>query len=260
MSKPLPKESVSFFRSIPYDKNNMIKKAVIAAAGKGTRMLHLAIDKPKHLIAVNDRPFLYYVLTNLKDAGIEKMILIVGHKKELMYEFAEKYKNEFDIELIDQFEVAGTERYGTAIPVICAKSAVKGESFLTIFGDNLYSPKDIRGIARDDEFGYVSGFHHDHPEKYGVFLSEGEFLKDVIEKPKEFVSNLINTGLAKFTPDIFEVIDRVGVSPRGEYELTDAIRLLAKDGKMKIRKIEDYWFDFGNPDDVIRISEFLKEK
>lgn len=238
----------------------MIKKAVIAAAGKGTRMLHLAIDKPKHLIKVNNRPFLYYVLSNLKNAGVEKMILVVGHKKELMYEFANDYKNEFDMELIDQFEVAGTEKYGTAIPVACAGQAVKNENFLMIFGDNLYSPKDIRDVAQEDEFNYVSGFRHNHPEKYGVFLSEGEFLKDVIEKPKEFVSDLINTGLAKFTPEVFEAIDRVGISSRGEYELTDAIRFLAKDGKMKIKEIKDYWLDFGNPEDVTRISEFLNRQ
>lgn len=238
----------------------MIKKVVIAAAGKGTRMLHLATDKPKHLIAVNDRPFLYYVLTNLKKAGIDEMILVVGHKKERMAEFAEKHKREFDITLVDQFALAGTEKYGTAIPVACARAFVGGEDFVVIFGDNLYSPKDISNIAQKDAFNYVSGFRHDHPEKYGVFLHDGEFLKDVIEKPKEFVSDIINTGLMKFTPEIFDAITRVGVSPRGEYELTDAIRALAEKGRVKIRKIEDYWFDFGNPDDVTRISQFLGKR
>lgn len=236
----------------------MITKAVIAAAGKGTRMLHLAIDKPKHLIAVRNRPFLYYVLKNLSDAGIKKMILIVGHKKEHMHAFAEEYKNEFDIELIDQFEVAGTEKYGTAIPVLCAREAVGNEPFLMMFGDNLYSPNDIRFFLNNDGFNCVGGVEHNHPERYGVFLSEGEFLKDVIEKPSEFVSNLINTGLAKFMPEVFEELERVTLSPRGEYELTDAIRALAKKRRMKIQKIEDYWFDFGNPDDVKRISDFLE--
>ncbi len=235
-----------------------VRKAVIAAAGKGTRMLHLAVNKPKHLIKVRDRPFLYYVLRNLKEAGITEMILVVGHKKEAMEEFAREYHDEFPIELVDQFEVAGTAKYGTAIPIQCVKHAVGSEPFIAIFGDNIYSSKDIRSIAMNDEFTYVSGFKHAHPEKYGVLLTRGEFLEDIIEKPNTFVSNLINTGLAKFTSEIFDVIDRVGVSPRGEYELTDAIRMLAKQGKVKVKEIKDYWFDFGNPADVIKVSGFLE--
>jgi len=236
----------------------MIDTAVIAAAGKGTRMLHLAANKPKHLIRVNDRPFLYYVLKNLQEAGIKTMILVVGHKKEEMEKFGEKYKSEFDIRLVDQFEVAGTEKYGTAIPVQCAKDFVGGKSFMAIFGDNMYSPRDIAALMQEDEYNYISGFRHEHPEKYGVLLTEGEFLKDVIEKPKGFVSDLINTGLAKFTPEIFEELDRVGVSPRGEYELTDAIRSLAGKKRVKVKEISDYWFDFGNPGDIFKVSRFLE--
>ncbi len=236
----------------------MIRKAVIAAAGKGTRMLHLAVNKPKHLIKIRNRPFLYYVLLNLKEAGITKMILVVGHRKEAMEEFAREYENEFPIELVDQFEVAGTEKYGTAIPVQCAKDAVGNESFIAIFGDNIYSPEDIKSLAIDDEYTYISGFKHAHPEKYGVLLTRGELLENIIEKPKEFVSDLINTGLAKFTPEIFDAIDHVGISQRGEYELTDAIRILAKQGKVKVKEIKDYWFDFGNPADVIKVSNFLE--
>lgn len=237
----------------------MITKAVIAAAGKGTRMLHLAVNKPKHLIKVCNRPFLYYVLRNLKESGITKMILVVGHKKEAMEEFSREYGNEFPIKLVDQFEVAGVGKYGTAVPVECAKNAVGDESFIVIYGDSMYSAEDIRSLAIDDAYSYISGFKHAHPEKYGVLLTNGELLSDIIEKPKEFISDLVYTGLAKFTPEIFDAIDRIGVSPRGEYELTDAIRILARQGKVKVREIKDYWFDFGNPADVIKVSNFLEE-
>ena len=66
----------------------MINKVVIPAAGKGTRMLDLAKNKPKHLINVLDKPFLYYVLKNLQNSGFEEMILIIGHHAEKMEEFA----------------------------------------------------------------------------------------------------------------------------------------------------------------------------
>ena len=110
----------------------------------------------------------------------------------------------------------------------------------------------------DDEYNYVGGLENDHPEKFGVLLTEGEFLKEIVEKPKEFVGNLINTSLYKFTPEVFEKLPLIKKSPRGEYEITDVISLLAKEGKVKVRKIKDNWMDFGKPEDVEKFSHFVK--
>ena len=99
---------------------------------------------------------------------------------------------------------------------------------------------------------------------YKSYLLMGEdgrrVLKKIVEKPKKFIGNLINTGLYKFTPEIFEKIKKIKISKRGEYELTDAINLLAKEKKVKVKKIKDYWFDFGNPADIIKISRFLNNE
>ena len=111
----------------------------------------------------------------------------------------------------------------------------------------------------DDEFYYIAGLKQEHPEKYGVLIEDGDdFLEKIIEKPKEFVGDLINAGLYKFTPEVFEKIFEIKKSPRGEYEITDAISLLAKEKRVKIKKIKDYWHDFGNPEDVEKLSNFLK--
>ncbi len=118
--------------------------------------------------------------------------------------------------------------------------------------------KDLLALNIDDDYCYVAGFKHEHPEKYGVLIPANSLLKEIIEKPKEYVGNLINTGLYKFTPEVFDVIPKIGLSPRGEYELTDAITLLAKDKKVKIKKIQDYWLDFGNPADIIKLFRFLE--
>ena len=81
----------------------MISKIVIPAAGKGTRMLSLAKDMPKHLINVLDKPFLYYVLENLQEAGFEEMILVVGYHADKMQEFANGIGKEFPLKLVNQF-------------------------------------------------------------------------------------------------------------------------------------------------------------
>lgn len=245
----------------------MIKKVVVAAAGQGTRMLHLTNNKPKHLIKVQQRPFLSYVLDNLLKAGYRDIILVVGYKEELIKNFIEGYKDclkdkEYKIGIVSQYEILGPKEkeYGTACPLKCVKAIVKNEPFLFLCGDNLYSVEDLKAMNIDDDYNYVAGLEHDHPEKYGVLITDDGFLKEIKEKPKEFYGNLINTGLYKFMPEVFEKIPLIKKSPRGEYEITDAISLLAKDKKVKIKKIEDYWLDFGNPADIIKLSNFIKNR
>lgn len=243
----------------------MIKKAVVAAAGQGTRMLRLTNNKPKHLINVRKRPFLSYLLDNLIEAGYKEIILVVGYKEDMMKDFLSKYKgpkeyDKYEIKLVSQYDILGPKekQYGTACPVLCVKDFVNGDPFVFLYGDNLYSVKDLRKMNVDDDYCYVAGIKDAHPEKYGVLLTDDGFLKEIIEKPKEYVGDLINTGLYKFTPEVFKKIDKIKKSPRGEYEITDAISMLAKEKKVKVKKIEDYWKDFGNPGDVIKISKLIK--
>lgn len=242
----------------------MIKKVVIAAAGQGTRMLHLSDDKSKHLITVKNRPFLAYLMDNLVAAGYTDIILVVGFKKELMDDFRKEFLVHTDkkvkIQIIDQLEILGPKEkeYGTACPVKCVKGAVGNEGFIYVYGDNLFSVKDLKSMNIDDEFCYIAGLKQEHPEKYGVLIEDGDdFLEKIIEKPKEFVGDLINAGLYKFTPEVFDKISEIKKSPRGEYEITDTISLLAKERRVKIKKIKDYWHDFGNPEDIEKLSKFL---
>ncbi|MFA7150648.1 MAG: sugar phosphate nucleotidyltransferase, partial [Candidatus Paceibacterota bacterium] len=97
----------------------MTKKVVIAAAGKGTRMLHLTRNKSKHLIKVNKKPFLSYLLDNLLEAGYRDFILVVGYKEESIREFLKEYN--YKAKVVNQFEILGEKEYGTACPLKCVK-------------------------------------------------------------------------------------------------------------------------------------------
>jgi len=235
----------------------MIKKVVIAAAGKGTRMLHLTKNKSKHLIRACEAPFLSYLLDNLLKAGYKELILVVGYKKERIEQFLKNYR--YDVRLVDQFEILGKEEYGTACPLKCVKDVVGNDDFLMVYGDNLYSVEDLKDFNIKDKYNYVAGFRHKKPEKYGVLKNSNDFLSEIIEKPKEFVGNLINTGLYKFTSEVFDKASQIHLSERGEYELTDIINLLAQEKKVKIKKI-DHWIDFGNPADIMRVTQFIKNE
>lgn len=238
----------------------MIKKVLVSAAGRGSRMLHLSKDKPKHLIKINNKPFLYYLLSNLKEAGFEEIIMVVGYKKEFMDSFLKEY-SEFNIKLINQFDILGEDRYGTACPLEVAKDELQGESFLAVYGDNLYSVEDLKRFNGGNGYCYIAGLPHKHPEHYGVLqVAEGGLLENIVEKPKEYVGNLINTGLYKFTPEVFDYLDKIELSPRGEYELTDVINLLAEQKKVKALDLRGAWLDLGKPEDVQRVEDYLNGK
>ena len=237
----------------------MITKVVIAAAGQGTRMLHLTKNKCKHLIRVQKKPFLAYLLDNLLKAGYKDLILVAGYKEELMRDFLKEYG--YKTTVVNQFEILGGKEkiYGTACPLKCVEDIVGKEHFLFVCGDNLYSVEDLKAMNVAGKYNYIAGLYHKHPEKYGVIITNNGFLKKIIEKPKKYVGNLINTGLYKFTPEVFQKLSKIKKSPRGEYEITDVITLLAKEKKVKVKKIKDYWIDFGNPADIIKFSRFLKK-
>lgn len=229
-------------------------KAVILAAGKGVRMLPLTADKPKPLIEINGKPFLMHLIERLHDAGFEDkdIAIVVGYKGEKIEEFLAE--NDLDITVIVQQALLGT---GDA--VYHARQFVDEDDFIVVGGDNLFSADDLLRIQQEDEFCYVSGWKVEDPSRYGVLVHKGEMLLEVVEKPKEFVSNLINAGLYKFTPDIFEALEQIEISERGELELTDAISLLAEGRKVKVMMLQDYWLDLGKKEDIEKVEEFLKK-
>jgi len=228
-------------------------KAVILAAGKGIRMLPLTLDKPKVLIEINDKPFLWYVMENLKKAGVTEYAIIANHKIEKMREFLTRYN--IKATLFHQ-----PESWGTGDAVKQAKHSCGKDNFIIVSGDNLYSAEDLKAIQKKDSFCYIAGKEVQDWQKYGVLVTQGDTLVRIMEKPTEFVGNLVNVGLYKCTADIWPALDKIGLSPRGEYEFTDALSLLAKEGKVKVLKLQQHWLDLGGKEDVGKIERFLMEK
>jgi|APSaa5957512622_1039677.scaffolds.fasta_scaffold80609_2 dTDP-glucose pyrophosphorylase len=227
-------------------------KAVILAAGKGTRLLPLTENIPKVLVEVNGKPFLSYVIDNLKKAGITELGIIVGFKKEKIVRFLKE--NNIQATLIEQ-----KEQLGTGHAVLQAKEFCGNDNFLALGGDNLFSVKDLLSVKNDDNLCYLLGKEVEEWKKYGVLVVEDGKLLKIIEKPQDFVGRLINAGLYKFPPGIWGALDKMELSARGEYELTDAISLLAKEGKVKVLKLQDYWLDLGCKGDIAKIELFLSK-
>lgn len=240
----------------------MVKRAIISAAGRGTRMKHLSADRPKHMIEVNGEPFLYYLLSNLEDVGFEDIIIVVGHKADHIIEYVKRGRHK-NVRIINQFERIGEEKYGTAIPLLAAQDELDGEDFVAVYGDNLYSVRDLKMFTEDDGYHHLAGFEVPDPSRYGVLvMDENRFLKEIIEKPQTDVgSKIINTGLMHFKPDVFDELAKVKPNTiNGEYYLTDALTELGKKKKIRVHILKDYWLDFGKPEDVQTLSTFLNER
>ncbi|MEK6900902.1 MAG: sugar phosphate nucleotidyltransferase [Nanoarchaeota archaeon] len=233
-------------------------KAVLLAAGRGVRLLPLTLDKPKVLIDVNGKPFLWYVLEHLRLAGFDDIGLVVGYKKEKVEAFVDGYVQKqggMKITLIEQ-----QKQLGTGNAVLCAQEFVGTDNFMVYYTDNLISMGDLRRLPVDDEFNYIMAMQVQYPERYGVLVHEGDMLLEIREKPQEYCGNWVNAGIYKFTPEVFALLDKVTLSPRGEVELTDAVTMLAKKRKVKVLKLKEYWLDLGVKDDIPKVGTFLKEE
>ncbi len=229
----------------------MGKKAVVLAAGGGTRMHPLTETRPKPLIQVMGKSFLYYVLDNLSKAGYDDVCIVVGVMQQKIREFVDEYG--FKVTFVEQDKQLGT---GDAVKRV--RDFVGDDNFIVLMGDNLYSDKDLGTIPYGDDLCYLSAMKSECPERYGVVSCDKDgYLVSLTEKPDDPGSDLVSVGLYKFTPEIFDKLDMIEMSHRGEIEVVDAISLLADEKKVKVYEIKDYWYDLGYPWDIFRLNEFL---
>ncbi|MBI2573050.1 NTP transferase domain-containing protein [Candidatus Woesearchaeota archaeon] len=235
------------------DVGNM--KVVILAAGKGTRLAPLTDTLAKVLVPINGKPFLSYVLDNLIAAGYKEIAIVVGYRKEQIIDFVmRQYKAPT---LVSFTFLEQQEQKGTGDALRCAKTFCGRDSFVVVGGDGLLSIEDFKRLNHNDGFCYIMGKVVDEPERYGILDVKNGFLEHVVEKPREFIGNLASAGVYTFTSEIWDTLDGLQPSQRGEFELTDSINILAKRKKVKVLTIHDYWLDLGKKEDVNKIELFL---
>jgi dTDP-glucose pyrophosphorylase len=236
-----------------------IDKAVILAAGRGTRMRELTNDVPKPMIGVRGKPVLQHIVQGLRDAGVRKFLIIVGYHAEAVRNFfGNGRSHNVAIEYATQ-----TVQDGTGRVVNLARDFTDASPFVLSYGDILISPanyKHVVGLPDDVEAVITVTRGEDVSKGGAVFVNEQMELVDLREKPKpsEPTSPWYNAGLYAFRPSIFEFIEKLKPSPRGEYELTDAIRDLAHSGK-KVQAVEltGEWADVRDPEILGKLNSKL---
>jgi UDP-N-acetylglucosamine diphosphorylase / glucose-1-phosphate thymidylyltransferase / UDP-N-acetylgalactosamine diphosphorylase / glucosamine-1-phosphate N-acetyltransferase / galactosamine-1-phosphate N-acetyltransferase len=233
-------------------------KAVILAAGEGVRLLPLTATRPKHLIRVGDKPILQHCLEALKANGVTDALIVTHYKGEDIQKFfGDGSSFGCHIEYAGQKEVLGT---GNAASV--AEPYVD-DDFILIYGDLLFSSEAVKTVLDTYREGkpdaVMAVVAVDKPENYGIIeQTTDKRVKNIVEKPKRgnAPSKLANAGLYVFGNDVFDTLTRVKRSVRGEWELTDAVTLMAKEDKVVLAAEIDKsdWFDVGRPWDLLEAN------
>jgi len=234
-----------------------IDKAVLLAAGRGTRMRELTQDLPKPMIELRGKPVLQHIVEGLRDAGVRRFLIIVGYRAEAVQNFfGDGLRYKIDIQYATQVAQDGTGRV-----VDLARNFVGDSPFILAYGDILVAPENYKRIVdlADDVEALISVTRGEDVSKGGaVFLNDKLELVDLREKskPGEATSPWYNAGLYAFRTSIFNFTAKLKPSPRGEYELTDAIRELAQSGKkVKALELTGEWADVRDPEILARLNE-----
>jgi dTDP-glucose pyrophosphorylase len=233
-----------------------IDKAVLLAAGRGTRMRELTAEIPKPMIEVRGKPVLQHIVEGLRDAGVREFLIIVGYRADAVQNFfGEGSRYKIDIHYVTQVVQDGTGRV-----VDLARDFVGLSPFVLSYGDILVDPANYKQIVDLPEGveALISVTRGEDVSKGGaVFLNDEFELVDLREKskPGELTSPWYNAGLYAFRPSIFDFTAKLKPSPRGEYELTDAIREMAQSGK-KVKALEliGEWADVRDPEILARLN------
>jgi len=211
------------------------------------------------MIEVRGKPVLQHIVEGLRDAGVRRFAIIVGYHAEAVQNFfGDGRRHNVDINYVTQ-----TVQDGTGRVVNLARSFAGDSPFILGYGDILISPvnyKRVVDLPRNVEAILTVTRGEDVSKGGAVFLNKQMELVDLREKPKqgEPTSPWYNAGLYAFRPSIFEFIAKLGPSPRGEYELTDAIRDLAHSGK-KVQALEltGEWADVRDPEILAKLNQAL---
>ena len=233
-----------------------VTKAVVLAAGRGSRMRELTQEIPKPMVEVCGKPILRYIIDGLRDAGIGKILVVVGYRKEVVQNhFRDGTALGIEITYAEQLAQDGT---GKAVEL--AKAFCESDPFILSYGDILVDPSSYFPLTQPGhaELMLTVRYTDDVSKGGAVYVNNAFEVVDLWEKQPPGQANTCwyNAGIYTFKTSIFSYLARLQKSPRGEYELTDAIRAIAQDGKkVKAVEIKGFWADVRDPETLAEIEE-----
>ena len=231
-------------------------KALILAAGKGTRLFPATKSTPKPLMPLAGKATLSYIIDEIVKSGISNIGLVVSEDNyNQINKFIKVNHSDLKIKLIIQ-----KNQLGVAHAVKISKNFIKDDNFLLYLGDNLFENGISKVVSKFklNENNIISIKSVPDPRKFGVAeINKNGNLNKIVEKPENPQSSLAVTGIYGFNNKIFDCIEKISLSKRGEYEITDAIKLsLEVDDIVDTQIIDGWWVDTGNIVDYLKANEY----
>lgn len=254
-----------------------IKKAVIPAAGLGTRFLPATKAQPKEMLPIVDKPTLQYIIEEAVESGIEEILIITGkNKKSIEDHFDKSVELELELEkkgkiellqkvqeisnMISIYYIRQKEPNGLGDAIHCAKSFIGNEPFAVMLGDDIVDSEtpclkqliDIYDEYRTTVLG-VQKVNEQDVDKYGIISAKHiedrvYKVKDLVEKPEidKAPSNIAILGRYIITPEIFNILEKLPPGKCGEVQLTDALKILSKKEAMYAYVFRGKRYDVGD--------------
>jgi len=233
-------------------------KAVIPAAGIGTRLRPHTLNKPKALLPVGGRPILAHIIDDLAAAGIEGFVLIIGYHGAVVREWFAANRPQLDIAYVEQ-----ERRLGLGHAVWTAHAAVGDRPFFCVLGDTILKA-DYRALL-DCPDNMIAVREVADPRRFGVVIQDGERVTGFVEKPEVPPSNLAIVGAYLFRDGaaLFQSLARLireDRRTRGEYQLTDGLQLMLEEGHVfRTVPVAD-WYDCGKRETWLETNRVLLER
>ncbi len=236
-------------------------KGVILAGGLGTRLHPLTKVTNKHLLPIYKKPMIYYPIEALVSAGIKDILVVTGGNSAGDFLKLLGNGSAFGLPAINYTYQEGEG--GIADALRLARYFAGNDPICVILGDNIFEKSIRPGIESYHQRGgsgaQIFLKQVDDPERFGVAVFENEKVVGIEEKPKKPQSNYAVTGIYVFDQRVFQIIETLEPSHRGELEITDVNNAYIEWGEMHWAELEGWWSDAGTFDSLLRASKLVAQ-
>ena len=235
-------------------------KGIILAGGLGTRLHPLTKITNKHLLPVYDKPMIYYPIRTLMNAGITDILIVTGGNHA--GDFLRLMGNGKDFGLKHLNYTYQEGEGGIADALSLAEYFADGEPICVILGDNIIErniKKAVDDFKKQKKGAKILLKEVPDPERFGVAEIRENKLINIVEKPKEPVSNLAVIGIYLYDERVFDIVKTCKPSARGELEITDVNNAYVKEGTMTWGMLDGWWTDAGTFESLLRASVLVSQ-
>ena len=240
----------------------MQRKGIILAGGSGTRLYPLTMAVYKHLLAIYDKPMIYYPLTILMQANISEILIITTSQDQHQYKNLLGDGSQWGVQL--EYKIQA-QPDGLAQAFILAEDFLNGAPSAMILGDNIFFghglPEMLKSANEKTNKSTIFGYHVSDPERYGVLgFSQNGRVTSIIEKPNLPKSNYAVTGLYFLDGTAPNRAKDIKPSARGELEITSLLETYLKNGNLHVEKMGNgyAWLDTGTHSSLLDASNFVR--